>query len=168
MLVSEQLLFWLYHPNCAGAALLNFLYLKMALLLLIQAKTAMTGAKLSCLFYSYIQDFIQHNIRWSVLKCFTCSTNSYFPANRNRNRVAEPTSVGVGIGIVWEFPNLQTGKVFANYSQKTDFFVLSLFIGMSFSTSKPSKQNPFEIFSYSIQYISKYSSTGIICVKLWY
>ena len=29
-----------------------------------------------------------------------------FPANRNRNRFAEPTSVGIGIGIVCEFQNL--------------------------------------------------------------
>ena len=30
-----------------------------------------------------------------------------FPANRNRNRFEEPTSVRIGIGIVHEFQNLQ-------------------------------------------------------------
>ena len=29
-----------------------------------------------------------------------------FPANRNKNRFAEPTSVQIGIGIVFEFQNL--------------------------------------------------------------
>ena len=45
-----------------------------------------------------------------------------FPANRNRNRFWEPTSVQIGIGIVREFQNLQIGigiifvrwEVFAN------------------------------------------------------
>ena len=31
------------------------------------------------------------------------------PANKNRNRFAEPTSVRIGIGIVCEFQNLQIG-----------------------------------------------------------
>ena len=48
-----------------------------------------------------------------------------FPANGNRNRFAEPTSVQIGIGIVCEFQNLRIGKgiifdrweEFANYLQ---------------------------------------------------
>ena len=51
-----------------------------------------------------------------------------FPANRNRNRLAEPTSVQIGKGIVCEFQNLPTGigiifvrwEVFANNSQIPD------------------------------------------------
>ena len=47
-----------------------------------------------------------------------------FPANRNRNRFVEQTSVRIGIGIVCESQNLQIGigiifvrwEVFANYS----------------------------------------------------
>ena len=47
-----------------------------------------------------------------------------FPANRNRNRFTEPTSVQIGIGIVWEFQNMRIGigiifvrwEVFANNS----------------------------------------------------
>ena len=53
-----------------------------------------------------------------------------FPANRNRNRFAEPTSAGIGIGMVCEFQNMQIGKgitfvrweVFANYSQIPKIF----------------------------------------------
>ena len=40
MLVSEQFLFWLYIQNWAGSALWKFLYLKMALMSLIQAKNS--------------------------------------------------------------------------------------------------------------------------------
>ena len=48
-----------------------------------------------------------------------------FPANWNRNRFAEPTSVRIGTGIVCESQNLQIGigiifirfEIFANYSQ---------------------------------------------------
>ena len=51
-----------------------------------------------------------------------------FPANRNRNRFAEPTSVRIGIGIVREFQNLRIGigiifvrwEVFANNSRIPD------------------------------------------------
>ena len=40
-----------------------------------------------------------------------------FPANRNRNRFAEPTSARIGIGIVHEFQNLLIGIgiIFARY-----------------------------------------------------
>ena len=46
-----------------------------------------------------------------------------FPANRNRNRFAEPTSTQIEIGVVCEFQNLGIGigiifvrwKVFVNY-----------------------------------------------------
>ena len=57
-----------------------------------------------------------------------------FPAKRNRNRFAEPSSVQIGIGIVHEFQNLQIGigivfvrwEAFANYSQipKINLFCL--------------------------------------------
>ena len=57
-----------------------------------------------------------------------------FPANRNRNRFAEPSYVQIGIGIVCEFQNLQIGigivfvkwEIFKNYSQmpKINFSVL--------------------------------------------
>ena len=58
-----------------------------------------------------------------------------FPANRNRNRFAEPTSVRIEIGIVCEFQNLQIGigiifvrwEVFANYSQIPEIFFFSIF-----------------------------------------
>ena len=47
-----------------------------------------------------------------------------FPATWNRNRFAEPTSVGIGIGIVCESQNMRIGigiifvrwELFANYS----------------------------------------------------
>ena len=53
-----------------------------------------------------------------------------FPANRNRNRFAEATSVRIGIGIVCEFQNLRIGigirfirwEIFANNSQIPDIF----------------------------------------------
>ena len=67
-----------------------------------------------------------------------------FPANRNRNRFAEPTSVRIGIGIVREFQNLRIGigiifvrwEVFANCSRIPEiyffffFFLLISFIGL--------------------------------------
>ena len=49
------------------------------------------------------------------------SANSYFPANRSRNRFLEPTSLQIGIVIVCKFQNLQIGivcmrwEVFTNY-----------------------------------------------------
>ena len=59
-----------------------------------------------------------------------------FPANRNRNRFAEPTSVRIGIGIVRESQNLRIGigiifvrwELFANYSRISEIFFLSYFI----------------------------------------
>ena len=56
-----------------------------------------------------------------------------FPANRNRNRFAEPTSVQIGIGIVREFQNLGIGigilfvswEIFANNSQIPDIYFFS-------------------------------------------
>jgi hypothetical protein len=66
-----------------------------------------------------------------------------FPANRNRNRFAEPTSVRIGIRIVREFQNMGIGiifvrwEVFANNSRQphiyfflkklSDFFFASFF-----------------------------------------
>ena len=65
---------------------------------------------------------------WNILK--KCASNSdqqivISPANGNRNRFAEPTSVRIGTGIVYESQNLQIGigitfvrwELFANYSQ---------------------------------------------------
>ena len=56
-----------------------------------------------------------------------------YPANRNRNRIAEPTSVQIGIGIVGEFQNLQIGigiifvrwELFANNSPISDIYFFS-------------------------------------------
>ena len=56
-----------------------------------------------------------------------------FPANRNRNRFRDPTSVQIGIGIVCEFQNLLLGigiifvrwEVFANSLQKHDIYFFS-------------------------------------------
>ena len=56
-----------------------------------------------------------------------------FPVNRNRNRFAEPTSVGIEIGIVCEFQNLRIGigiifvrwEVFAKYSQIPKMYIFS-------------------------------------------
>ena len=56
-----------------------------------------------------------------------------FPVNRNRNRFAEPTSVGIEIGIVCEFQNLPIGigiifvrwEVFAKYSQIPKMYIFS-------------------------------------------
>ena len=48
MLVLEQLLFWLYHQNLAGAALWKFLYLKMALWSLIRAQNSCEVWSLEC------------------------------------------------------------------------------------------------------------------------
>ena len=53
-----------------------------------------------------------------------------FPANRNRNRFAESTSVRIGMGIVCEFQNLGIGigiifvrwEVFASNSQIPDIY----------------------------------------------
>ena len=62
-----------------------------------------------------------------------------FPANRNRNRFAEPTSVRIGIGIVCEIKNLQIGigiifvrlEVFAKYSRIPEIY----FFPLSFSNN---------------------------------
>ena len=59
-----------------------------------------------------------------------------FPANRNRNRFAEPISVQIGIGIVCELQNLRIGigiifvtwAVFANYSQIPEIYFFSSFV----------------------------------------
>ena len=65
-----------------------------------------------------------------------------FPANRNMNRFAEPTSVRIGIGIVREFQNLGIGigiifvrwEVFANYSRIPEIYFFSIvFQNISFS-----------------------------------
>ena len=56
-----------------------------------------------------------------------------FPANGNRNRFAEPSSVQIGIRIVREFQNLRIGigivfvrwEVFANNSQIPDIYFFS-------------------------------------------
>ena len=53
-----------------------------------------------------------------------------FPANRNRNKFAEPTFIQIGIGIVCESKNLRIGigiifvrwEVFANYSGTPEIF----------------------------------------------
>ena len=57
-----------------------------------------------------------------------------FPANRNRNRFAEPTSIQIGIGIVSESQNLRIGigiilvklEVFPNNSQVPDIYFFSI------------------------------------------
>ena len=62
-------------------------------------------------------------IRRKLSRRFTISGQwiVIFPANWNRNRFAEPTSVRIGMGIVREFQNLLKGiifvwwEVFANY-----------------------------------------------------
>ena len=56
-----------------------------------------------------------------------------FPAKRNRNRFAEPTSVRIWIGIFRRFQNLRIGigmvyvrwEVFANYSQIPEIYIYS-------------------------------------------
>ena len=57
-----------------------------------------------------------------------------FPANWNWNRLAEPTSVQIGIGIICEFQRLKIGivrqEVFANYSQIPEENKLSLFFSL--------------------------------------
>ena len=58
------------------------------------------------------------------------------PANRNRNRFVEPTSVQIGIGIFHESQNLQIGigkvfvrwEVFANYSHIPEIYFVSYII----------------------------------------
>ena len=67
--------------------------------------------------------------------CAVCAV-VIFPANRNRNRFAEPTSVRIGIGIVCEFQNLQIGigiifvrwEVFTNNSLIPEIIFLSFFL----------------------------------------
>ena len=65
-----------------------------------------------------------------------------FPADRNRNRFAEPTSVQIGIGIVCTLQNLQIGiemifvrwEIFTNNSQIPDIYLFSkTFLKISFS-----------------------------------
>ena len=65
-----------------------------------------------------------------------------FPTNRIRNRLAEPTSVRIGIGIVREFQNLRIWigivfvrrEVFANYSQTPTLYCsLAFFLMISCS-----------------------------------
>ena len=59
-----------------------------------------------------------------------------FPANKNRNRFAEPLSVRIGIVIVCESKNLRIGigiifvrwELFANYSQISEIFFLAYII----------------------------------------
>ena len=41
--------------------------------------------------------------------CLGVERIGMFPANRNRNRFAEPTSLQIGTGIVCKLPNLRTG-----------------------------------------------------------
>ena len=63
-----------------------------------------------------------------------------FPANMNRNRLAEPTSVQIGIGVVCESQNLRIGigiifvrwELFANYSRISETFFLSFIINNVF------------------------------------
>ena len=76
--------------------------------------------------------------RQTLSHCVGCSDQRIviFPANRNRNRFAEPTSVRIGIGIVREFQNLRIGigiifvrwEVFANYSRIPEIFFFSNFV----------------------------------------
>ena len=91
-----------------------------------------------------------------------------FPANRNRNRFAEPTSVRIGIGIVCEFQNLGIGigiifvrwEVFATYSQIPEIYFISIFFFKTFFflltcnyfvlTNLPCKQSHREIYAYSL------------------
>ena len=64
-------------------------------------------------------------VQCNLIKCSSDQRIVIFPALRNRNRFAEPTSVQIGIGIVCESQNLQIGigilfvrwELFANYSQ---------------------------------------------------
>ena len=78
-------------------------------------------------------------------RCVVCVSDQsivIFPANRNRNIFAQPTSVRIGIGMVHEFQNLEIGigtifvrwEVFANYSQIPEIsFFSPFFLKVSFS-----------------------------------
>ena len=65
----------------------------------------------------------------------TWSANSYFFANRNRNRFVESPSVRIAIGILWKFQNLWIGigiifvrwEVFANYSRTSEIYFSKFF-----------------------------------------
>ena len=95
-----------------------------------------------------------------------------FPANKNRNRFAQPPSVRIGIGIVCEFVNLLIGigiifvrwKVFANNSRIPDIhFFSKKFLKNYFSwllyffhlKNLPGKQSHSEIYSYSLCIFNK-------------
>ena len=62
--------------------------------------------------------------------------NSYFSANKNRNRFAMLTSLGIGIVIVHRVQNFKIGigivimrqKVFVNDSQILEFLSTSFFV----------------------------------------
>ena len=88
-----------------------------------------------------------------------------FPANRNRNRFVDPTSVQIGIGKSHEIQNLQigTGKIFVRREVFTNylwipeilfslsFFTIFLFLDsyiFIISKNLPGKQNHRVIFSY--------------------
>ena len=89
-----------------------------------------------------------------------------FSANRNRNKLAEPTSVWIGIWIVCESQNLWIGigiifvrwEVFANYSQLPEIIFLSDFSNNFFSwvlyifplKNLPGKENHIEIYAHSL------------------
>ena len=68
-----------------------------------------------------------------------------FPANRNRNRFAEPSSVQIGIGIVLEFQNLRIGigivivrwEVFANYSRMHKIIFFCIIFSLKFFSFVP-------------------------------
>ena len=69
--------------------------------------------------------YCMYSSQWvPCIVCISVQRIVIFPANRNRNRFAEPPSVGIKIRIVREFQNLQLGigiifvswEVFANCS----------------------------------------------------
>ena len=93
------------------------------------------------------------------------SKQLFFPANKNRNRFAEPTSVQIGLGIVCESQNLRMWigiifvrwEVLANYSQIPELFFLShsshnfFFLTLKYFFSfknLPDKENHSEIYAY--------------------
>ena len=101
-----------------------------------------------------------------------------FPANRNRNRFAEPTSVRIGIGIVCESKNLHIRigiifvrwQLFANYSQISEIFFLSyIILIISFSwllyifplINLLGKENYSEIYAY-------YLYIFLIKIRYWW
>ena len=102
----------------------------------------------------------------SVLR-FSVQRIVIFPANRNRNRFAEPTSVQIGKGIVHESQNMQIGlgiifvrlEVFANYSQIPEIYFLTyIFLVISFSwllyifplKNLSGRENHSEIYAHSL------------------